>query len=121
MREYQIIGSWLEKTGSYKYVDDPWAFYSIDQPRPAVGTVFWEDGKTQHEIRYLMINGTGLNIMAMNNLQDSNDRHTWAIHISLTGDKDTIIIFELPDDLELKNVVGMHMNSLKDKTSCFRL
>ena len=119
MREYQIIGSWLEKTGSRKYVDDPSAFYSIDKPRPAVGTIFWEDGKTEHEIRYLVINGTDLNIMAVNNLQDPNDRHTWAMHVMFTGDESTLIIFELPDDLKLKNAVGMHMEQFERQNVMF--
>ncbi len=118
MREYQIIGSWTNTIG-HRVFSEPWAFYSHEKPRPFVGTVFWQDDQTEHEIRYLMTNGTGLNIMAMNNLQDPNDRHTWAMHVIFTGDESTLFVFELPDDLKLKNAIGMHMEQFERQNILF--
>ncbi|QMU55220.1 MAG: hypothetical protein GKS07_10195 [Nitrosopumilus sp.] len=118
MREYQAGGSWTNTIG-YRVFSEPWAFYSHEKPRPVVGTVFWQDDQTEHEVRYLMVNGTDLNIMAMNNLQDPTDRHTWAMHVMFTGDESTLIVFELPDDLELENAVGMHMEQFERQNVVF--
>ena len=66
-----------------------------------------------------MINGTDLRMMAGNLLQDPSDRHTWPIDITFTGDENTILVFELPDDLELKNAVGMHMEQFNKQNILF--
>ena len=121
MKDYQMMGGWVKKLGKYNYIAEPEAFYSFEKPRPAVGTIWWEDGKTEHEIRYLMINGSELNIIAGNNLQDPSDRHTWAINIQFKGDENTIFVLELPDDLELKYAVGMHMNQFDKQNILFPL
>jgi len=119
MAEYQGIGGWVKKSGPYKYVEEPWAFYSWEQPRPLVGTVLWQNEKTYIPIKYLMINGSDLNMMSMGLLQDPTDRHNWPIQISYTGDENTILVFELPDDLELKNAVGMHMEQFNKQNILF--
>jgi len=118
MKEYQIMGAWFKKIEP-KYIEEPLAFYSFEKSRPVIGTVLWSDDKTTHEIRYLMINGADLNIMAGNNLQDPTNRHTWAIDIQFKGDENTILIMELPDELELKNGVGMHMDQFDDQNIMF--
>ena len=119
MAEYQANGGWVKKLGPYKYVEEPFAFYSFEQPRPAVGTVLWQDDKTSHKIKYLMINGTGLNMMSVGLLQDPSDRHNWPIEITFTGDENTILILELPDEFDLKNAVGMHMEQFESQHISF--
>ena len=119
MAEYQTIGGWIKKSGPYKYVEEPSAFYSYEQPRPAVGTVLWQDDKTSHKIKYLMINGTDLNMISVGLLQDPSDRHNWPIEITFTGNENTILILELPDELDLKNAVGMHMEQFEEQNILF--
>lgn len=118
MKEYQVLGSWINTMG-YRVFHEPLAFYSHEKPRPFVGTVFWQDDKTEHEIRYLMINGTDLNMMSVGLLQDPSDRHNWPIEIMFTGDENTVFIFELPDEFELKNAVGMHMEQFERENILF--
>ncbi|MDH3203671.1 MAG: hypothetical protein OEL81_03200 [Nitrosopumilus sp.] len=102
-----------------RLIYDPSVFYSNEQPRPDVGTVLWQDEKSEYEIKYQMINGSALTMMVVNLLQDPSDRHTWPIDISYKGDENTILIFELPDELELKNAVGMHMEQFQRQNILF--
>jgi hypothetical protein len=119
MDEFQVIGSWNPNLG--KPLDyDSSTFYTNDQPRPSVGTMFWQDEKSEFEIKYQIINGNILSMMATNILQDPSDRHTWPINIVYRGDENTILIFELPDDLELENAVGMHMEQLQRQNILFQ-
>lgn len=118
MDKFQIIGSWnpnLEERLNY----DPSVFYSNDQPRPVVGSILWQDEKSEFEIKYQVIYGNILSMMTTNILQDPSDRHTWPINITYEGDENTILIFELPDDLELENAVGMHMEQFQRQNILF--
>lgn len=118
MDEFQIIGSWNPNLGE-RFIYDPSVFYSNEQPRPDVGTVLWQDEEAEYEIKYRMINGSSITMLAVNLLQDPSDRHTWPIEITYRGDENTILIFELPDDLELKNAVGMHMEQFERQNIVF--
>lgn len=118
MDKFQIIGSWnpnLEERLNY----DPSVFYSNDQPRPVVGSILWQDETAEYEIKYQMINGSSLTIFAINLLQDQSDRHTWPLQISYIGDENTVLILELPDELDLKNAVGMHMEQFERQNILF--
>jgi len=116
--EYQALGSWIKISG-YKVFQEPSAFYHYEKPRPLVGTILWQDNETFHEIKYLMINGSPVNIMSMGLLQDPLTRHNWPINFMYTGDENTIIILELSDDIELKNAVGMHMGQFDKQNILF--
>lgn len=118
MGEYPLIGSWnpnLENSLTY----DSNVPHSNDQPLPQVGSIFWYDDKTKYEIKYMMINGFDLIMYSMNLLQDVSDRHTFPIEVVYRGNEDTILIFQIPDDLQLENGVGMHMGQFDRQNILF--
>jgi len=108
MGEYPLIGSWNPNLEN-RLIHDSDVSYSNEQPRPMIGSIIWNDEKTKYEIKYLMINGSDLIIYTAGLLQDPSDRHNWPIQISYRGNEDTILIFQVPDDLELENGAGMHI------------
>ena len=118
MGEFPLIGSWNPNLENRLTFDSD-TLYSNDQPRPAVGTILWNDETAEHEIKYLMINGSDLTMYGASLLQDPSDRHNWPINVSYRGDENTILIFELPDGLELQNAVGMHMEQFERQNILF--
>ena len=118
MGEFPLIGSWNPNLEN-RLTFDADTFYSNDQPRPMVGSIFWSDEKAKYEIKYLMVNGSDLIMLPMNLLQDPSDRHTWPIEILYRGGKDTVLIFQIPDELELQNGVGMHMEQFERQNILF--
>ena len=112
MNGFHIIGSWNPNQKNIP-ITDPTIVVGNEQPRPEVGTVLWEDETSHYEIKYVMINGSNLIMYSINNLQDPSDRHTWPLDIMYNGDENTILILQLPDNLELKNAVGMHMEQFE--------